>query len=625
MHAPTAHTLTAPHVARNALSLTGEWSMLIEHGDLAGWDEQKADAVAGWTTVNIPGQLFPVKDREYFMGITCVWLRTTFTLTPAQAAAGQVLSWGGVRFGAQVWLNGTLIAECVHAGPFTARIPPGIARAGRNTLVLKINGFADMLKAASGFPLFANSAFMQGWGAKNPCVIEDIRIEFYNGVYIKHALAMPDVTAGTATMRVSLEWGREAAGPVTLDAVVREQDTGAEAGRARCTVAAGASTTDLVVRIASPHLWSPGSPYLYSAELIAEGPKGSGDRIRFTFGMREITIVNGHYHLNGKPLWLRGSNLVTDWNWAVLNNIDAREYIVKEARDMNINCFRTHTLPPPASWLNIADAYGMMILAEMPVLFNYADPKYTPDELAVYHSNCIAEVSEWITRLWNHPSVVIWVISNESHDKEWEMGPYHDHVRQLDPTRTTIRAGEETAECIDRHWCSNITRDHVQDDIETLLRDRMASGGNRTIGCTEYMNVFNERDGLVNQWCGTPDISLFPFLFAEICMEHTEAMRRAGLDCILPYMYAGWTRMRTRELWRDDYPTPMAAALHSSFAPCLPASICPTGTSPPAREPLRPLCSSTNWTPACMRLSTSVSRRRTRCPSPRRPRCAPRS
>jgi len=57
-------------------------------------------------------------------------------------------------------------------------------------------------------------------------------------------------------------------------------------------------------------------------------------------------------------------------------------------------------------------------------------------------------------------------------------------------------------------------------------------------------------------------------VFAEFALEHTEAMRRARFDLILPYMYAGWTGMRGAE-WRPGFPTPMAAALHSSMAPVL--------------------------------------------------------
>ncbi len=46
------------------------------------------------------------------------------------------------------------------------------------------------------------------------------------------------------------------------------------------------------------------------------------------------------------------------------------------------------------------------------------------------------------------------------------------------------------------------------------------------------------------QWTGVDDRRANDLAVAQIGAEHTEAMRRARLDAILPYMYAGWTRTR---------------------------------------------------------------------------------
>jgi hypothetical protein len=63
-----------------------------------------------------------------------------------------------------------------------------------------------------------------------------------------------------------------------------------------------------------------------------------------------------------------------------------------------------------------------------------------------------------------------------------------------------------------------------------------------------------------------PDGDLDKAVFA---MEHTEAMRRLDYDGVFPYMYAGWTGLRTGRQWRAEFPTPMAAALHSCMSPVL--------------------------------------------------------
>ena len=68
--------------------------------------------------------------------------------------------------------------------------------------------------------------------------------------------------------------------------------------------------------------------------------------------------------------------------------------------------------------------------------------QFTPEEYEIWHQNVLIDAAGWMSRLWNHPSVIMWVLSNESRrDNEWEEGPYQDFVNQLDPTRSTLRTG----------------------------------------------------------------------------------------------------------------------------------------------------------------------------------------
>ena len=46
-------------------------------------------------------------------------------------------------------------------------------------------------------------------------------------------------------------------------------------------------------------------------------------------------------------------------------------------------------------------------------------------------------------------------------------------------------------------------------------------------------------------------------------------MRRARVDAILPYMYAGWTRTRRGEVWKASYAQPVSACWHSALSPVL--------------------------------------------------------
>ncbi len=293
--------------------------------------------------------------------------------------------------------------------------------------------------------------------------------------------------------------------------------------------------------------------------------------------MRDIGVKDRNYKMNGKNLWLRGSNLVFEWDWG--NTITGHEvdYLVTEAREMSMNSFRTHTRPPPRLWCDIGDEHGTMILAEFPVLYNYQDYKFTPEEYEIWHRNVLTDTAGWMARLWNHPSVIMWVLSNESRgDNAWEEGPFQSFVNQLDPTRPTMRTGSTgTRENYDVHPCGNVTETD-EGNLQPAIPSWFKEAGERTTTASEYMNYFGHPH---TQWTGVDDSTANGVAVAQIGAEHTEAMRRARVDAILPYMYAGWTRTRhaarVREtgkgsaVWKANYAAPESAAWHSSLSPVL--------------------------------------------------------
>ncbi|NLF33162.1 MAG: hypothetical protein GX591_20035, partial [Planctomycetes bacterium] len=564
-------------------SLGGTWSVLVGHGDAAIWRPDVAAAAGPWKPVEVPSGNLVLPDSdgdgawqavgELHERTGCVWVRRTFDLDPVRAGRDAVLRWGGIRFGASAWINGRPVTRHVPIGPHAAVLPQELLKAGSNEIVLRVTGWAGVPRSASGYPLLPVGGSTQSWGGKGPGIYADLWLEFYDDVYAKWVLAMPDVAAGAVTLRVWLDGSRPVAEDVALEAIVREPGGHAVLARATATAPAGtgsAAPVDIVCRLADVKAWTPRTPHLYEAEIVTRLGPAVCDRVRFTFGMREVTVKDGRFSLNGLPLWLRGSNLVNEWLWGDRYNDNVVDYLIAEARAMNLNCFRTHTQPPPAAWLDVADAHGMMILAEMPLLYNHADFGYTPEEYDVLHRNAMLDLTGWITRMWNHPSIILWVLSNESrHDNAWESGPYYRCAKALDPTRLCMRTGEHvvgTPDMADIHTCFNVVRDAEGQLLLDMARLAEHKDPTRPLTNTEYMNRMWDPSGRWLRRANHPD---YPLYYAECATEHTEAMRRLRIDCLLPYMYAGWTRLRGAMDWRDDYPTPMAAALHSSMAPVL--------------------------------------------------------
>ena len=561
-----------------SIELNGMWEFAVGDG------KEQAESRGGqakliWKEVQLPGQFMPWSEKAV-SEIAFIWARRTFQLTTEQAKSLAVLRWNYISLGATAFVNECKVGRNEPTGPYQAIIPPGVLRAGENEIVLKIAGTRGARRAASGYFLFP-AGFANTRGL--PSVTDDIWIDFADRVYMKWALAIPDLLKSKVTIRITPS-GLERLDGLTIRARVRPWPGGDIVGQGQ---AQGRLVPDadplggehFSVEVPMPNFkpWTYESCNLYIAEVTLLKGKTVLDAVTFRFGMRQIRVADRNYKLNGRNLWLRGSNLVFEWDWGDTITGHEVDYLVTEAREMSMNSFRTHTRPLPRLWADICDEHGTMILAEFPVLYNYQDYQFTPDELEIWHRNCLLDAAGWMGRLWNHPAVIMWVLSNESRrDNEWEEGAFQDFVNALDPTRPTLRTGSTgTRDNYDVHTCGNITNT-VEGNLFGGIADWFRTAGERTTTNTEYMNYFGHPR---TQWAGVDDERADQIAVAQIGAEHTEAMRRTRLDGIWPYMYAGWTRTRlaarVRErgkgsaVWKANYASPVSACWHSSLSPVL--------------------------------------------------------
>ncbi len=576
----SANALTSPRdwEGRHAdsISLNGDWEFSPGDGSERAESPDGAKRLP-WQVVRLPGPFMPWS-REAANQTKVVWARRSFTVTPAQAEGLAVLRWNRIACGATAFLNGRKVGENEPTGPYQVLVPAGVLRPGGNQIVLKIRGAAGVPKGRNGHALIP-----AGFGVGMPEVTDDVWMDFADTAYMKWVLALPDLGGSRVKIRVT-PTGLDRLDDLRIVAQVKSWPDGKAMGdgQASARLTPGADSLGgehFFVEVPMPRFkpWTYETPNLYTAEITLSRGEKVLDTVIVRFGMREITIAGGHYLLNGKTLRLRGSELCFEWNWGDTITGKEFDYLVTEAREMSMNAFRTHTMPLPPLWANICDENGTMILAEFPCLYNYQDYKFTPEEYEIWQRNVLTDAAGWMGRLWNHPAVVMWVLSNESNrDGPWEKGPYHDFVRALDPTRPTMRTGDTgTAENYDVHTCGNV-EDTLEGNLIPGIGAWFRTANGRPVTNSEYMNYFGHP---ATQWTGLDDKVADALACAQIGMEHTEAMRRARLDGMLPYMYAGWTRTRlaarVREtgkgsaVWKAGYASPLSACWHSSLSPVL--------------------------------------------------------
>ncbi|NLF38207.1 hypothetical protein GX586_02100 [bacterium] len=582
----------APHTL--IVTLCAATSLLAEQLDLGGaWQiapmagsnwfaGSEPTATTGWVDTMLPGPAWlPGVERhagqersavQELQAAPGVWARRTFVLTRAQAGRDAVLRWELIRWGFAARVNGALIGATDVYSPGTFAIPRGLLREGTNDLLLAVRGWSSVPRGGpGGDPLMPVGAGLFSWGSKNSGVCAPVHIEFHDGVRIRSVIARPDVEHMRCTFVVRLEPADSESRSIDLSLKVFDPDGQPAAQTSVLAQCAGPDVVMIDAPIPGAKLWTPETPRLYSARAAIAGD-GASDERDIAFGMRTFGSRDGHFVLNGARRRLRGSNILQEWNWGEDNfhNRDGcmSRYLGETARRMHANTFRTHT-GPPAEWIaTLCDSNGTMLIAEMPLTYNGHDMRFSAADEAAYRSNAVAMCAAWVEALANHPSIIMWVSSNEplmgdEHNQyAWDFGTLIPAMKNIDPTRLIMRAGEESPDVQDTHcylgyWYG------AAGEFEAFARWRASTRDpRRPVMNSEYIEGAPPLRRYL--WTGSESGTReWNMIYAMVGMEQTEALRRLGYDGILPYQFVGWQRGS----WRADAPTPMFAALRSSLAP----------------------------------------------------------
>ena len=171
----------------------------------------------------------------------------------------------------------------------------------------------------------------------------------------------------------------------------------------------GCAETEM--RVSSPHLWSPETPYLYSLTVSF-----AGDECAQRVGFRETRFSPDEgFFLNGEHVKLHGVCLHHDLGalGAAFHAAAARRQL-KLMKDMGVNAVRTSHNPPASAWMDLCDEMGLMVLSEA---FDMWEIAKTPlDYARFFDADCAGDVASWIRRDRNHPSVIMRSVGNEIPD-----------------------------------------------------------------------------------------------------------------------------------------------------------------------------------------------------------------
>ncbi|MEE1032149.1 MAG: glycoside hydrolase family 2 TIM barrel-domain containing protein [Ruminococcus sp.] len=411
---------------REILNLNTKWAFSKEATSVP------AEMPERWYWVNLPHTWNDIDGQDggndLYRG-TAYYAKTVDKID-VPTAERYFLEINGANSSASVYWNGKKMAS--HDGGYsTWRIDVTDVMEAQNLLVVEV----DNTPNDHVYPQNADFTFYGGlYRSVNLIGVPNSHfdLEYYGGP----GLAVTPVVDG-ANANVAVEvWVTNKTEAQKLVYTVKDQEG---------NVVAETTTTDTKADfvIENAHLWNARKdPYLYSVEVALVEDDKELDKVSTRFGCRSFQIdPNRGFILNGEEYPLRGVSRHQD-RWGVGNALtpEMHEEDIDLICEVGANTIRLAHYQHDQYFYNLCDERGLVIWAEIP---------YITTHLPKGRENTIQQMKELITQNYNHPSIVVWGLSNEINavegtpddpDIQDNHRVLNDLVHEMDKTRLTTMA-----------------------------------------------------------------------------------------------------------------------------------------------------------------------------------------
>ena len=338
----------------------------------------------------------------------------------------------GANSSADLYVNGAHIAH--HDGGYSTWRADITDAAGTSGDVLLVLGVDNSAKETV-YPQMADFTFYGGlYRDVNLIAVPESHFDltYYGGP----GIAVTPVMEGDDARVTTHVYLTNAQPSQTLHYVLRD---GEDREIAHADLSAQQTQWETVIPKA--HRWDGRKdPYLYTAEVtLIDGDVGL-DRVSARFGCRSFAIdPQKGFFLNGRSYPLHGVSRHQD-RWGIGNALLPEHH--REDMDliceMGANTIRLAHYQHDQRFYDLCDERGMIVWAEIPYISRHMN---RADE------NAVAQMKELITQNYNHPSIVVWGLSNEitmTMTDEADMLRVHrtlnDLCHEMDKTRLTTLA-----------------------------------------------------------------------------------------------------------------------------------------------------------------------------------------
>ena len=426
-------------LSQNEMSLNDDWEIVFDHhnkGAQASWHRNFVfQQLENKRKIKVPSS-WELIEQDY-EGVA--FYRYAFQVPENWQGKTIRLQFDAVNYLSEIWLNDQVVGS--HQGgfsPFEFRVDNMIKAGTENVLTLRVVGpiiLSD--KNIDGVTALETPQWRGGLSAG---IWQNVKLVASGKTYIKDVFIEPNIHDNTATFHLTLDH-TAIIGDMTEITIDISKDSDIEnkvlSLIKSIQIEPGLNQHKIILEIPDAQYWSPNDPLLYHAKVSLKNKQNISDDWQHRFGLRELTIKDQDFYLNGKRIFIKA----TFFEGLYPNGIaypDSEEMARKEirlAKEAGFNMIRPWRHPPTPMWLDLADEMGVMVVGS-PALECMGLPLSSP----YLPSRVRQEVEQTILKDRNRACIVQWELFNELHRPVLNqlIRPMAMLTRRLDPTRLIL-------------------------------------------------------------------------------------------------------------------------------------------------------------------------------------------
>lgn len=432
---------------RKTENFNRDWKFKL--GDVANGQIIKLDD-SQWRLLNLPhdwsieGKF--AKDSPSTVGGGALpggigWYRKSFTVSENDKDKSVYIEFDGVYRNSEIWLNEHYLGKRPYGySSFRYDLTPYLKYGNeKNIISVKVDNSKQ-----------PNSRWYSGSGIyRNVRLVTTNKIAIdYNGTYIITPIVNNDYAAITIQTTIKNSIGK-------VQSIKLINEVIDNVGNVVTSVESSVTLTDQQNQIvtqnldlSNPILWKLNNPYLYMMVTKIEYDNKVCDEYTTKFGIRYFYFnVETGFSLNGERIKINGVCNHHDLGClGAAVNYRAIERQIEILKEMGINSIRTSHNPPAPELLDLCDKMGILVMDE--AFDMWVKGKTEFDYSLDWNEWYKRDLSDFVIRDRNHPSVFIWSIGNEVIE-QWDPKDVNasllteelaNIVRSLDRTRPITAA-----------------------------------------------------------------------------------------------------------------------------------------------------------------------------------------